>query len=62
LEFFADVWANKDADGIAKAVLSNTSFWNGTDLSAIDGLTDAVAGYLKQMAEKPVRDVVASLV
>jgi tagaturonate reductase len=62
LEFFADVWANKDADGIAKAVLSNTSFWNGTDLSAIDGLTDAVAGYLKQMAENPVRDVVASLI
>lgn len=62
LAFFADVWATGDAAGIAKAVLSNTAFWNGTDLSAIDGLTDAVAGYLTAMAEKPVRDVVAALV
>lgn len=62
LAFFADVWATGDAAGVAKAVLSNTAFWNGTDLSAIDGLTDAVAGYLTAMAEKPVRDVVAALV
>ena len=62
LSFFADVWANQDAAGIAKAVLSNTAFWNGTDLSAVAGLTDAVAGYLTAMAEKPVRDVVAALV
>lgn len=61
LAFFADVWANQDESGIAKAVLSNTAFWNGTDLSAMDGLTEAVAGYLRRMAAEPVRDIIASL-
>jgi tagaturonate reductase len=62
LAFFADIWASKDAHGIAQAVLSQTALWNGIVLSAIDGLTDTVAGYLAQMEEKPVRDVVASLI
>ncbi len=61
LAFFADIWANKDAAGIADAVLSNTAFWNGTDLSKIAGLTNAVADYLRRMENTPVRDVVASI-
>ncbi len=62
ISFFNDIWATKDSKGIAGAVLSNTAFWNGEDLAKIDGLADAVAGYLDAMAAKPVRDVVASLV
>lgn len=62
LAFFADVWATQDEKGVAEAILSNTAFWNGADLTRIAGLTDAVAGYLAEMAQKPVRDVVAALV
>lgn len=60
LAFFADAW--KDKATVAAAVLSHTSFWNGTDLTAIPGLCDAVAGYLTQMETIPVRDIVAALV
>lgn len=62
LAFFADVWATQDEKGVTEAVLSNTALWNGADLTRIAGLTDAVAGYLAEMAQKPVRDVVAALV
>lgn len=62
LAFFADVWATQNEKGVAEAILSNTAFWNGADLTRIAGLTDAVAGYLAEMAQKPVRDVVAALV
>lgn len=62
IKFFANIWANKDANGIAEAVLSNTTFWNGTDLSRIAGLTEAVAGYLHRMETTPMRDIVASLI
>ena len=62
LAFFADVWATQNEKGVAEAILSNTALWNGADLTRIAGLTDAVAGYLAEMAQKPVRDVVAALV
>lgn len=61
LEFFAKIWAEKDPFGIAQAVLSNTVFWSGTDLNAIDGLTALVASYLKAMEEKEVKEVLTSL-
>lgn len=61
ISFFAEVWSNKDFDRIAKAVLSNTAFWNGQDLTEIAGLTDAVAGYLAQMSETSVRSAVEAL-
>ena len=62
LNFFADVWANKDAEGIAQAVLSNTAFWSGKDLTEVAGLKDAVAGYLKEMDEKDVKDIMKALI
>ncbi|WP_304508154.1 tagaturonate reductase [Anaerotignum sp.] len=61
LEFFAKIWAEKDALGIAQGVLSNTAFWNGTDLNAIDGLTALVTSYLNAMEEKEIKEVLASL-
>ncbi|WP_352400712.1 tagaturonate reductase [Anaerotignum sp.] len=61
LEFFAKIWAEKDVDGIAEAVLSNTAFWDGTELNAIEGLTAFVASYLKELEEKEVKEVLASL-
>ncbi len=61
LAFFADVWSRCDAQGVAEAVLGNKDLWNGTDLTAVPGLTDAVAGYLRELESKPIRDVVAAL-
>lgn len=61
LTFFNDIWANKDNNGVAQAVLANTAFWNGMDLSAVAGLTDAVAGYLKALENQSVKEVIASL-
>ena len=61
LAFFSKTWAEKDATGVAEAVLSNKAFWNDRNLTEIAGLTDAVADHLAAMETKPVREVVASL-
>lgn len=62
LKFFADVWADPDADKVAQAVLSHKEFWSGKDLTEIAGLKDAVAGYLKEMETKDIKDIMAQLI
>ena len=62
LEFFTKVWADKDADKVAEAVLSNKEFWSGKDLTEVDGLKDAVAGYLKEMETRDIKDIMAELI
>ncbi|MGE4275614.1 MAG: tagaturonate reductase [Lawsonibacter sp.] len=62
LSFFADLWSKCTPAEIAQAVLSNKAFWDDKDLTEIPGLTAAVSGYLEDMAKRPVRDIVASLV
>lgn len=61
IAFFEKQWANGDEAAVAKAVLSNKSFWNGVDLDAVDGLTGKVTEYLCAMKDKGVRAVVQSL-
>lgn len=53
LEFCA-ANSGKSAAEYAKAVLSNVDFW-GQDLTAIDGVLDAVAGYLADIRELGMR-------
>ncbi len=62
LEFFAKTWADKDADKAAEAVLSNKDFWSGKDLTEVAGLKDAVAGYLKEMETKDIKEIMAELI
>lgn len=62
LKFFADVWADPDADKVAQAVLSHKEFWSGKDLTEVAGLKDAVAGYLKEMETKDIKDIMAELI
>ena len=62
LEFFTKVWADKDADKVSEAVLSNKEFWSGKDLTEVDGLKDAVAGYLKEMETRDIKDIMAELI
>lgn len=61
LAFFEQAWASMDAERIAEAVLSNTSFWSGKDLTEVPGLREAVAGYLKSMETKDIRTVISEL-
>ena len=62
IRFFADAWAGNDAEGTAEAVLSNKDFWSGKDLTEVPGLKDAVAGYLKEMEEKDIKEIMAELI
>lgn len=62
IRFFADAWAGNDAEGTAAAVLSNKDFWSGKDLTEVPGLKDAVAGYLREMEEKDIKEIMAGLI
>ena len=62
IRFFADTWAENDAEKTAEAVLSNKDFWSGKDLTEIPGLKDAVAGYLKEMDKKEIKEIMAELI
>ena len=62
IRFFADAWSENDAEGTAEAVLSNKDFWSGKDLTEVPGLKDAVAGYLKEMEEKGIKEIMAELI
>lgn len=61
LEFFEKVWSTKDYSAIAKAVLSQTSFWSGKDLTEVPGLLEATAENLKNICEKGVKITVENL-
>ena len=62
IRFFADIWAENDAGKAAEAALSNKDFWSGKDLTEVPGLKDAVAGYLKDMEEKEIKEIMAELI
>lgn len=62
IQFFAEAWAGKDADRAAGEVLSNKDFWSGKDLTEVPGLKDTVAGYLKEMEEKEIKDIMEKLI
>lgn len=62
IRFFADTWADSDAGKAASAVLSNKDFWSGKDLTEVPGLKDAVAGYLKEMDKKEIKEIMAELI
>lgn len=61
LEFFERIWATSNVAEITKAVLSNTDFWSGKDLTEVAGLETTVATYLEDMSNKDMREIVASL-
>ena len=62
IRFFADAWAENDAEKTAESVLSNKDFWSGKDLTEVSGLKDAVAGYLKEMDKKEIKEIMAELI
>lgn len=62
IRFFADAWAENDAEKTAESVFSNKDFWSGKDLTEVPGLKDAVAGYLKEMDKKEIKEIMAELI
>ena len=62
IRFFADAWAENDAEKTAESVLSSKDFWSGKDLTEVPGLKDAVAGYLKEMDKKEIKEIMAELI
>ena len=62
IRFFADAWAENDAEKTAESVLSNKDFWSGKDLTEVPGLKDAVAGYLKELDKKEIKEIMAELI
>ncbi|WP_343208291.1 tagaturonate reductase [Anaerolentibacter hominis] len=61
LDFFSKVWEIGTPVTIAAAVLSNESFWSGRDLTEVEGLADAVAGYLSMMETSNIADVIQDI-
>lgn len=61
LDFFETVWSNPNPDFVARAVLSNKTFWNNVDLTEIPGLTELIASYLSEMETKIIREIAAKL-
>lgn len=57
---FAQLYQNKDADVIAKAVLSDTSWW-GEDLTKREGLESQVATYLKAIWSDGMKNALSAL-
>lgn len=62
LRFFEKNWADNDAEHIASAVLSNTNFWSGKDLTEVPGLLDKVTEYLKSMDTMDIKDIIKSII
>lgn len=60
LDFFLENSA-KSPEEFAKAYLSHTKFFGGEDLTKVDGLVDAVAGYIADIRANGMRAVVEKL-
>lgn len=61
LEFFAKVWAEQEPAGVAHAVLANTGFWSGQDLTQVKDLEQAVADYLVAMDATDIKCLIKNL-
>ncbi len=61
LDFFLENSA-KEPKAFAESYLSNTKFFGGEDLTKIDGLVDAIAGYIADIRTRGMRAVCEDLV
>ncbi|MDR3049317.1 MAG: tagaturonate reductase [Elusimicrobiota bacterium] len=58
IDFFNQLWLkNPTEQESVKAVLSNKTFWEGKDLNQIDGLTQTISQYLKQINQTPIKKI-----
>ena len=60
MSFLKELWDKASLENIAEAVLGNEAIWN-EDLNAIPGLTTMVSGYLQQIQDKGMMQVVKDL-
>lgn len=60
LDFFLEN-SSKSPEEFAKAYLGHTKFFGGEDLTKVDGLVDAVAGYIADIRTRGMKAVVCDL-
>ncbi|MDY0287850.1 MAG: tagaturonate reductase [Sphaerochaeta sp.] len=60
LEKFATLYTNKDAQALAKAVLSDVSWW-GADLTLIEGLQEKVTDHLRSIWKDGMKSALSAL-
>ncbi len=51
IRFFARVWENNDISEAVHKVLANTEFWNGKDLTEMDGMEELVVKNVQSIME-----------
>ena len=62
LSFFDDLRKQgADEKFVTAAILSNKEFWNGQDLTQIEGLSDAIAAHLMKLNVIPIKAVMKDL-
>ena len=61
LKAFEDAWKLGDVQKTAETILGNTDFWSGKDLTEVPGLLDTVTGYLKEMENTPIEQIVEQI-
>jgi tagaturonate reductase len=62
LNFFNDLWIKKpDSKTAVKTILSNKTFWEGIDLTEIEGLSDKVSDYLELLSKTSVKESIKNI-
>ncbi len=62
LDFIQNEWSkDQDATAFTKAVLSNAKIW-GTDLNAVAGLTEKVAGYIDDILNEGIKKALKKVI
>lgn len=61
LKAFEEAWKLGDVQKTAETILGNTDFWSGKDLTEVPGLLDTVTGYLKEMENTPIEQIVEQI-
>lgn len=62
LTFFNEVWESNDVNYIVHEVLSKADYWDGKDLTSVDGLEDKVTYYLNKLQNTDVHSVIKEII
>lgn len=57
--YFSELWMNLDDADVVKTVLANKELW-GVDLNTFNGFADAITGYLKELSNGNVVELISN--
>lgn len=61
IQFFARVWENNDISKAVHETLANTGFWNGEDLTEMDGLEELIIKNIQSIVETGMDNTMKNL-